>query len=159
MRKKRIPPQVEGVRSSNVGISQGLDALQTVVSRLQGEAKTKQLTYAPPSLRTLLEAQGEVMGLSRPHTGGQEPGTWLGGSRRRRQARLRLSRASRDAEEARTRLLEKPGGPKAEELHGRKTTSLQVYKTISLQVYMSTSLYVYKSTRLQGGKSQATVPG
>ena len=82
-RKKKILPQVEGVRSSNVGISQRPDALQGVISRLQGEAKTKQPSYAPPSLRTLLGAQGEVVWLSRPHTGGQEPGTWLGGSKRR----------------------------------------------------------------------------
>ena len=68
---------------------------------------------------------------------------WLRGSRRRQQARVRLSKASRDAEKAKTRLLEKPGGPKAEELHERKTTSLQVYK----------------STRLQGGGSLATGPG
>ena len=82
-RKERIPPQVEGVRSSNVGTSQGPDTLQRVVSRLQGEAKTKQPTYAPPSLRILLEAQGEVVGLSRLHTGGQELRAWLRGSRRR----------------------------------------------------------------------------
>ena len=55
--------------------------------------------------------------------------------------------ASRDAEEAKTRLLEKPGGPKAEEPHERKTTSLQGYKSTRLQVYKSTSLQVYKTTR------------
>ena len=55
-----------------------------------------------------------------PHTGGQELGTWLGSSRGRRRARLRLSMVSRDAEEAKTRLLEKPGGPKAKESHEGK---------------------------------------
>ena len=68
---------------------------------------------------------------------------WLRGSRRCQQARLRLSKASRDAGKAKTRLLEKPGDPKAEELYGRKTTSLQVYE----------------STRLQSGGSPATGPG
>ena len=56
--------------------------------------------------------------------------------------------ASRDAEEAKTRLLEKPGGPKAEEPHERKTTRLQVYKSTRLQVYKAANHKRQGQTRL-----------
>ena len=95
------------------------------------------------------------MGLSRPHTGVQEPRTWLMSSRRCRQVRLRLSMVSRNAEEAKTRLLEKPGDLKAKELHKGKTRLLEKPGDPKAKELHKgkTRLQDYKTTRLQDYKA------